>query len=293
MVLRLAIYDAPHLKDAVQAVPVSESKHIMIVWCPEYFAVQSVLQLRLPGGENPTTLLKLLPNSFLIYESTDQFFNAVVEISDLERVFCSAATLDTVVFSQSLEVSNGVNDLGFLHARFNRPLVAVPCLGEEYSEEDHTISMKIYGMFPESQVRSADVSQDPSLNPLPPVVTFLAPVFGQVMSTLEMNAMSVVVVVHAEEAFFSAGGGGGEGEGGEPPYKLTLTGVNGLKWTRGDVRRRPVRFEIPMANFEVKPGAQLSTEVSLYKRSGEVTLVWFKLDPALTCLRGDLIHYFY
>ncbi|VFQ75799.1 unnamed protein product [Cuscuta campestris] len=58
------------------------------------------------------SFLKLLPQSFLTYECTDQLFNADVRIDDLEHVFASARNLDAVVFSQSLEVCNGLNNLG-------------------------------------------------------------------------------------------------------------------------------------------------------------------------------------
>ncbi|VFQ84117.1 unnamed protein product [Cuscuta campestris] len=291
MVLRVTISDAPHLKEAIQAVPMPESKNIVVIWCPEYFAVLSALQHPpRPAGENPTTLLKLLPQSFLTYECTDHLFNAIVRIDDLEHVFSSARNLDAVVFSQSREVCNGLNDLGFLLAQFQRPLVQDSVGGDQPSSDvvsSGRMAMQIYGKFTEGEVKLAGACHDPSQNPLPPVATFLPPAFGRVMSALKAKGMpAVAIAVHKKEAFFSAAEG-------EVRFELSLTAENGLKWTRGDVGRSPVRFEFPMANLDVEPGSKLSAEVSLYKRSEKVRLIWFKLDTDVTSLSGDIIHYFH
>lgn len=121
MVLRITVINAGFLREAVQAVPVAGSGMVIIIWCPHYFAVQSVFAEKMPEGDNPTTLLKIAPEGFSSYDSTDHYFNAAIEAAELEAVFHTAQDSDPIEFSQSFE-DNGINGLGYLRARFNRPV---------------------------------------------------------------------------------------------------------------------------------------------------------------------------
>lgn len=122
MVLRITVINAGFLREAVQAVPVAGSGMVIMIWSPEYLAVQSVFAERMPEGENPLTLLKISPEGFTSYDSTDRFFNAAVEAAELEAVFHTAKDSDPIEFYQSVEEDNGLNEFGYLHARFNRPV---------------------------------------------------------------------------------------------------------------------------------------------------------------------------
>lgn len=67
----------------------------------------------------------------------------------------------------------------------------------------------------------------------------------------------------------------------------------GLISTMEECKFQPIRFEIHMQNLDLQPGAALSDEVSLYRRTHTVFLIWFKLAHTKTFLKGDIIYYFY
>lgn len=121
MVLRITVINPSTIVETIQAVAMVETPMVILIWTPQVFAVQSMLTDKLPTGLNLSTLLRLEPPTFSSYESTDSFFNAVVEVVDLQAVFFTAHNDDPIEFSLSSE-DNELNDLGYLHARFNRPV---------------------------------------------------------------------------------------------------------------------------------------------------------------------------
>ncbi|XP_019200198.1 PREDICTED: uncharacterized protein LOC109193826 [Ipomoea nil] len=284
MVLRITVINAGFLREAVQAVPVAGSGMVIIIWSPEYFAVQSVFAEKMPEGENPLTLLKIVPEGFSAYDSTDRFFNAAIEATELEAVFHTAKDSDPIEFYQSVEDDNGLNEFGYLHARFNRPVDLAAGLVSGAFMNDY-IPMKIYGIFPERVLQAADVSHDPSLIQYPPAAVFVSRHFAHYIATLETFGMTATITVLDNEVFFTTEA--------RPLDPLIMPQKAGLISTRKDCSVKPIRFDIHMQNLDIQPGAAVSDEVSLYKRTDTVFLFWFRLATPKTFLKGHIIYYFY
>ncbi|CAH9069595.1 unnamed protein product [Cuscuta europaea] len=283
MVLEFTVVNATKLRQAVDALPAGKLRYVILMWSPQFFAIQCFLDQRLPAGQNPTALLKLAPESFSEYKSTDDFYHAAVDFVDLMTLLNLTDTGDTIRFSEMAEpIASSPNPLGFLCAH-----VSTPAQDDPEEEITFMVELKIYGHLPEKMLRSADVSHDPSSSPLPPVATFVALAFFKMMALINPSNEEPVTITAAQgRVFFNLVG---------KPLKdsLVMKAEGGLISQRGDiVGANMVHCVIPMKYVDVFQTTDLSSEVSLYRRPAGATLLWFKLDPPLTFLHGDLIHYF-
>ncbi|CAH9069611.1 unnamed protein product [Cuscuta europaea] len=289
MVLRVTVVNPGNLREATEAVTPSQlTRHVIMIWTPEYLAFQSTITERMSAstengcGDNNTALLKIDPAAspavFSSYHSTDAYFNAVVETVDLQAVLFTAQNSDTIVFSQSLEVDNLINDFGYLRARFDRPVGAY---NEDY------ISMKIYGVVPERMLKTADISKDPTVVPLPPLATLNALTFSNSLAVMRGVTRSVDISVKKGEVYFSPVD--------VKTNPLILNLEFGLISTREDIRKNEaVEFKINLLFLDLRLAGVTSAEVSVYKRPKDVVLLWYKLDDTKGwLLKGDIFYYLY
>ncbi|XP_019200365.1 PREDICTED: uncharacterized protein LOC109193984 [Ipomoea nil] len=275
MVLRITVFKSTPIVKAIQAAAVVESPTVIFIWRPEGLCVQSMLADKLDPGDNLSTLLRLEAQTFSSYESTDQYFSAVVERVDLEAVFLTANDSERIEFSQSDE-DNKLNGFGYLHARFDRPVGAY---------KENYISLKIYGIFSESMLRSADVSADPSFLPLLPLAGISAPAFADAIAVMESMAEKVLIIVKEGLVFFAPVDQG--------LMPLMLGPKNGVIYTMKDLPNESLELEIKLPFLNIHSASELSSVVFLSKRAENVLVVWFKLEKTRYLLSGDIIYYWY
>ncbi|XP_031095288.1 uncharacterized protein LOC115999587 [Ipomoea triloba] len=275
MVLRITVFESTLIVKAIQAAVVVGSPLVIFIWRPEGLSVQSMLTDKLEHGQNLSTLLRLEAQTFSSYESTDQYFSAVVERVDLEAVFLTAQDAEHIEFSQSDE-DNKLNDFGYLRAHFNRPVGAY---------DENYISLKIYGTFSESMLRSADVSADPSFLPLLPLAAISGLAFADALAVMESMSGTVRITIRGGLVSFSPVG--------KSLVPLTLESRSGVIFTREDLYRGPVDLEIQFPFVNIHAGAKLSAVVFICKRTKNVRLVWLKLERTRYRLYGDIIYYLY
>ncbi|CAH9139653.1 unnamed protein product [Cuscuta epithymum] len=290
MVLRVTLANPGNLREATEAVtPAELTRHVIMIWTPEYLAFQSTITERMlvsaenGCGDNNTALLKIDPAAspavFSSYHSTDAYFNAVVERVDLQAVLFTAQSSDTIEFSQSLEVDNLINGFGYLRARFDRPVGAY---NEDY------ISMKIYGIVPEKMLKTADISKDPAVVPLPPLATLDALTFKKSLGLMRAVSRSVEISVKKGEVYISPVD--------VKSKPLILNREYGLISTREDIRKNDpaVNFKINLLYLDLQLAGLNSAEVSVYKRPKDVVLLWYQLDDTKGwLLKGDIFYYLY
>nr|GME10015.1 uncharacterized protein LOC109193984 [Ipomoea batatas] len=275
MVLRITVVESTLIVKAIQAAAVVRSPLVIFIWRPEGLCVQSMLTDKLEHGQNLSTLLRLDAQTFSSYESTDQYFSAVVERFDLEAVFSTAEDAEHIEFSQSDE-DNKLNDFGYLRARFNRPVGAY---------DENCISLKIYGTFSESMLRSADVSADPSIFPRLPLAAICGLAFADAIAVMESMSGTVLITTRGAIVSFSPVG--------KDLVPLCLESRNGVIFTRNDLHHGLAGLEIQLPFLNMHAGAKLSAVVFLYRRTKNVGLVWLKLERTRYRLHGDIIYYFY
>ncbi|RAL51349.1 hypothetical protein DM860_010851 [Cuscuta australis] len=294
MVLRITVVDAESLRETVHAATPEISPMVILIWAPDYLAVQSMITAKCgPGGgeddgvgENFSTLLKMDPRGFAAFQSTDELFNAVVEAVDLHAVFAMAHDSDTIEFSQSLEVDNGLNEFGYLRARFDRPVGGYM---EDY------LSLKIYGKCPADMLKIADITRDPSVIPRLRLARLNARIFYNATTLVSAFSNSIEISVKKDSVSLT-------------PVKkktnpLILNREYGVISTREDIGDggvvEEVRVTVNMAYMNIRPVTGIAAgEVWLYKRAEDVALLWFPLDAVdevddTKLIKGDIIYYLY